>query len=324
KAKDLLPEYLRFVFGVVDSEDLPLNVSREVIQVDRSIRRISKVITGRILDELIKFADDEEAEEKYLEWWDQFGVFVKEGITQDEKRRKKLLSLLRINSSKTEEKMITLDKYIEQMPEDQEEIFYLLGENLQVLKRSPHLEHYKKRDQEVILFSEPIDSFVMMNITEYKEKKFKPIDQAEPKPVPPADEKEEKSEDEEEKEEEKDEFLTKISEILGDKIIDVRYTNLLTDSPCRLINPAGMGAFSRVLKYMEESYLPQKKIFEVNKEHLLIIRLNEILQEEPDSPLLELCTLQLFESQELAEGVLQDPTDMIKRINVLMKEALQK
>ncbi|MHA1969925.1 MAG: molecular chaperone HtpG [Candidatus Hodarchaeales archaeon] len=317
KAKDLLPEYLRFVFGVVDSEDLPLNVSREVIQVDRSIRRISKVITGRILDELIKFADNEEAEEKYLEWWNQFGVFVKEGITQDEKRRKKLLNLLRINSSKAEEKMITLDKYIEQMPEDQEEIFYLLGENLQVLKRSPHLEHYKKRDQEVILFSEPIDSFVMMNVTEYKEKKFKPIDQAEPKPVPSADEKEEKSEDEEEKEEEKDEFLTKISEILGDKIIDVRYTDLLTD------NPAGMGAFSRVLKYMEESYLPQKKIFEVNKEHPLIGRLNQILQEEPDSPLLELCTLQLFESQELAEGVLQDPTDMIKRINVLMKEALQ-
>ncbi len=323
KAKDLLPEYLRFVFGVVDSEDLALslNVSREVIQVDRSIRRISKVITGRILDELVKIADDEEAEEKYLEWWNQFGVFVKEGITQDEKRRKKLLNLLRIYSSKSEDKMITLDKYIEQMPEDQEEIFYLLGENLQVLKRSPHLEHYKKLDQEVILFSEPIDSFVMMHITEYKEKKFKPIDQAEPKPVPPADEKEEK---EEEKEEEKDEFLTKISEILGDKIIDIRYTDLLTDSPCRLINPAGMGAFTRVMKYMEESSLPQKKIFEVNKEHSLIVRLNQILEEKPDSPLLELCALQLFESQELAEGVLQDPTDLIKRINTLMKEALGK
>jgi molecular chaperone HtpG len=322
KAKDLLPEYLRFVFGVVDSEDLPLNVSREVIQVDRSIRRISKVITGRILDELVKFADDEEAEEKYLEWWNQFGVFVKEGITQDEKRRKKLLNLLRVYSSKSEDKMITLDKYIEQIPdENQEEIFYLLGENLQVLRRSPHLEHYKKLDQEVILFPEPIDSFVMMHVTEYKEKKFKPIDQAEPKPVPPTDDKEEK---EEEKEEEKDELLTKISEILSDKIIDVRYTDLLTDSPCRLINPAGMGAISRVMKYMEESSLPQKKIFEVNKEHPLIVRLNQILLDEPDSPLLELCSLQLFESQELAEGVLQDPTDMIKRINTLMKEALGK
>jgi molecular chaperone HtpG len=323
RAKDLLPEYLRFVFGVVDSEDLPLNVSREVIQVDLSIRRISKVITSKVLDELSKFTDDEEDEAKYLEWWEQFGAFVKEGVTQDEKRRKKLLKLLRFPTSKSEDKLITLEKYIDKMPEDQEEINYLLGENLQVLKRSPHLEHYEKLGQEVILFAEPIDSFLMMHVSEYQEKPFKPIDQAEPKPTPPVDEDEDTSTEDEE-EVEKDELLTKMSEILGERIIDIRYTELLTDSPCRLINPAGMGAFSRVLKYMDESYIPQKKIFEVNKEHPLILQLNKVLEEEPDSPFLELCTLQLFESQELAEGVLQDPTDMIKRVNLLMKEALQK
>ncbi len=323
RAKDLLPEYLRFVFGVVDSEDLPLNVSREVIQVDRSIRRISKVITGKILDELSKFAEDEEDEAKYLDWWEQFGVFIKEGITQDEKRRKKLLKLLRFPTSKSEDKLITLKKYIDQMSENQEEIYYLLGENLQVLKHSPHLEHYKKLDQEVILFAEPIDSFLMMHVSEYQEKPFKPIDQADIKSTPPPDKDEEKPEEYEE-EEEKDELLTKMSEILGDKIIDIRYTDLLTDSPCRLVNPAGMGPFSRVLKYMEDSYIPQKKILEVNKEHPLISQLNRVLEEEPDSPLLEICTLQLFESQELAEGVLQDPTNMINRVNLLMKQALQK
>ncbi|MFX0087965.1 MAG: molecular chaperone HtpG [Candidatus Hodarchaeota archaeon] len=323
RAKDLLPEYLRFIFGVVDSEDLPLNVSREVIQVDLTIRRISKVITSKVLDELSKFAEDEKDEAKYLEWWDQFGVFIKEGITQDEKRRKKLLNLLRFPTSKSEDKLIHLEKYIEQMPESQEEIYYLLGENLQVLKRSPHLEHYEKLDQEVILFAEPIDSFLMMHVSEYKNKQFKPIDQAEPKPIPPSEEDEKKAEEAEE-EEEKDELLTKMSEILGDKIIDIRYTELLTDSPCRLINPAGMGAFSRVLKYMDDSYVPQKKILEVNKEHPLITQLNKVLKEEPDSPLLELCVLQLFESQELAEGILQDPTDMINRVNLLMKEVLQK
>ena len=178
KAKDLLPEYLRFVVGVVDSEDLPLNVSREVIQVDRTIRRISKVITGKILDELEKVA--EEDEDKYLEWWDQFSVFIKEGITQDEKRRKKLLNSLRVRTSKSEDQFITLAKYFERMPEEQEEILYLLGENIQTLKRSPHLEYYQKLDHEVILFTEPIDNFVVMHVTEFQDKKFKPIDQAEP------------------------------------------------------------------------------------------------------------------------------------------------
>lgn len=325
KAKDLLPEYLRFVFGVVDSEDLPLNISREVIQVDRSIRRISKVITGKILDELNKLIEEEkEDESKYVEWWNHFGSFIKEGITQDEKRRKKLLKLLRFPTSKSEDKLISLEKYIEQMPEDQEEIYYLLGENLQALKRSPHLEYYEKLNQEVILFAEPIDSFVMMHVSDYKDKHFKPIDQAEDDAVPPSDKEEGKDEKEDKEDKEKDVLLTKMSEILGDKIVDVRYTELLTDSPCRLINPAGMGAFSRVLKYMDEDHLPQKKILEVNKEHPLINQLNEILEKEPDSPLFNLSIVQLFESQQLAEGILQNPTDMIQRINTFMKEALKK
>lgn len=323
KAKDLLPEFLRFIIGVVDSEDLPLNVSREVIQVDRTIRRISKVITNKILKELEKISD--EKEDQYLEWWKQFGVFIKEGITQDEKRRKKLLNHLRVKTSKSEDQLITLAKYIDNMPDDQEEILYLLGENLQVLKRSPHLEHYTKLDQEVIFFDDPIDSFVVMHVTDYKDKKFKPIDQAEPEPSPSSEKEDKKSEEEEEgeKKPEKDELLSKMAELLGDRIIDIRYTDLLTDSPCRLVNPAGMGAFTRVLKYMDESYLPQKKIMEINKKHTLISQLDTILEKEPESPLIELCTFLLFESQELAEGVLQDPTEIVKRVNILMKEVLK-
>ncbi|MFX1285669.1 MAG: molecular chaperone HtpG [Promethearchaeota archaeon] len=317
KAKDLLPEYLRFVFGVVDSEDLPLNVSREVIQVDRTIRRISKVLSGRILDELEKIADEEE--DKYLEWWDQFGVFIKEGITQDEKRRKKLLKILRIQTTKSEDKLITLTEYIKHMPKEQEEILYLLGENLTTLKRSPHLEYYKKMDQEVILFADPVDSFVMMHVKEFQEKKFKPIDQAEP-----IEAKEEEEVDKEKKEEEseKDSFLTHMKEILGDRIIDICYTDLLTDSPCRLVNPSGTSAFTRVLKYMEENYIPQKKIMEINANHSLITLLKTLFEKEPDSPLIQTCTFQLLENQELAEGLLQDPTEMIKRVNQLMQQVL--
>lgn len=320
KAKDLLPEYLRFVFGVVDSEDLPLNVSREVIQVDRTIRRIKKVITGKILDELEKIA--EEDEDKYLSWWEQFGVFIKEGISQDEKRREKLLNHLRVYTSKSDDQLITLKTYVDRMSKEQEQILYLLGENIQVLKRSPHLEHYNKLDHEVILFPEPIDSFVMMHVHEFQDKKFKAIDQAEPESP------EEKEGDIEEAEEveklEKDTFLSKLVDILGDRVVNVRYTDLLTDSPCRLVNPSGTTAFTRVLKYMDEQYVPQKKILEINKQHPLIVKLKDLIEVEPNSPLISLCTLQLLENQELAEGILRDPTEMVKRMNQLMQQALEK
>ncbi|UCE12704.1 MAG: molecular chaperone HtpG, partial [Candidatus Heimdallarchaeota archaeon] len=320
KAKDLLPEYLRFVFGVVDSEDLPLNVSREVIQVDRTIRRIKKVITGKILDELEEIA--EEDEDKYLSWWEQFGVFIKEGISQDGKRREKLLNNLRVYTSKSEDQLITLNKYVDRMPKDQEQILYLLGENLQVLKRSPHLEHFNKLDHEVILFHEPIDTFVMMHVHEFQDKQFRAIDQAEPEPSEEKDEEEEEKKEEEELE--KDAFLSRITDILGDRVVDVRYTDLLTDSPCRLVNPSGTTAFTRVLKYMDEAYVPQKKILEINKQHSLVVQLKDLIEKEPNSPLISLCTLQLLENQELAEGILRDPTEMVKRVNQLMQQALEK
>jgi len=321
KAKDLLPEYFRFVVGVVDSEDLPLNVSREVIQVDRTIRRIKKVITSKILDELEKIASENES--KYLSWWEHFGVFIKEGLSQDQKRREKLLNHLRVRTSKSEDQFITLTKYVEQMPDEQEEILFLLGESLQTLLRSPHLEHYKKLDQEVILFTEPIDSFVVMHVNEFQGKKFKAIDIAEPEPSLDQDEEEEEAKEGKE-EPEKDPFLKHLKETLEDRIIDIKYTEFLTDSPCRLVNPSGTTAFTRVLKYMDENYIPQKKIMEINSEHSLIIQLKSVFEKDPESPLLQECAFLLLENQELAEGLLQDPMEMIRRVNHLMQQVLEK
>ncbi len=321
KAKDLLPEYLRFVFGVVDSEDLPLNVSREVIQVDRTIRRISKVIVGKIIDELEKIVDEDE--EKYAEWWSEFGVFIKEGIIQDEKRRSKLLKLLRVKSYNTKDKLITINTYIENMSTEQEEILYLLGENLQILRNSPHLEPYKKRGQDVVLFDEPIDSFVMMNVIEFEDKKFKAIDQADPEPSKPKDEEKEGIDEEEEKEE-KDEFLAKMSEILGERVIDIRYTDVLTDSPCRLVNPSGMGAFSRAMRYMDQKFSPTRKILEINPDNSLIVEMKSLFEKEPKSSLLEMCIFQLLDNQEITEGTLENPIELVNRVTQFMLRALEK
>ena len=320
KAKDLLPEYLRFVFGVVDSEDLPLNVSREVIQVDRTIRRITKSITKKIIDELEKIADEDE--EKYLEWYSQFGVFIKEGIAQDEKRRERLLRQLRVVTSKSDDKPIPLSQYVDRMSEDQDEILYLLGENLQSLKRSPHLEPFKKLDQEIILFYEPIDTFLMMHVTSFNEKTFKAIDQAEPEPLPkPNDEKEDQDEEKPE-EEVKDPFLSHLKEILSDRVIKVKFTDALTDSPCRLMSQ-GAAAFSRMMKYMQDDFTPQAKIMELNANHIIIKGLKSLFEKDPNSSLLKECTFQLLENQELIEGNLQDPAAMTGRITDFMKLLLK-
>ena len=320
KAKDLLPEYFRFVFGVVDSEDLPLNVSREVIQVDRTIRRISKVITGKIIDELEKLAEKDI--DKYLTWYEQFSIFIKEGIAQDQKRREKLLKQLRVSTSKSEDKLITLAEYVERMPEDQSDIFYILGESLQSLKRSPHLEPYKKLDQEVILFAEPIDTFVMMNVATFQEKTFKAIDQAEPEPISSPDEEKEKDKEDEEKEESKDPFLIHLKTILEDRVIDIRYTEALTDSPCRLMSQ-GAAAFTRMMRYMDQNFSPQVKIMELNESHSIIKRLKALHEKDPDSSLLRQSIFQLLENQELLEGNLKDPTEMVNRITNFLDQLLE-
>ena len=210
----------------------------------------------------------------------------------------------------------------EGMPDEQEELLYLLGENLRSLKQSPHLEHYKKLDQEIILFDEPIDTFLMMHVTTFNEKPFKAIDQAEPEP--PTESEDEKDEDEDKEEEkEKDPFLVGIKEILGNRVIDVRFTDALTDSPCRLLGQ-GAAAYSRMMRYMTEDYIPQAKIMELNTTHPIVVGLKKLFENDPESSLLRECCFQLLESQELAEGNLKDVNAMIARTTDFMKQLLEK
>jgi molecular chaperone HtpG len=208
------------------------------------------------------------------------------------------------------------------MPENQEEILYLLGENLQSLKSSPHLEPYKKLEQEVILFHEPIDTFLMMHVTTFSEKTFKAIDQAEPEPIPKVDSEKEDQDEEKPEEEEKDPFLDHLKEILGNRVIKIKYTETLTDSPCRLMSQ-GAAAFSRMMRYMQDDYTPQAKIMELNADHPIVKGLKSLYEKDPESSLLKECTFQLLENQELIEGNLQDPAAMTGRITDFMKLLLK-
>ena len=335
--RDLIPKWLRFVKGVLESEDIPLNISRETIQSDRRIMKMNKLVTKKIIRELKKMAKKEE--EKYNQFWEQFSSFIKEGIVTDHQTGDKLKDLLRFKTSKTSEgDMIGLKEYVKNMKEDQDEIYYLVGESLDTLKLSPHLGYYNKEDLEVILFDNPIDNFLMMNLHEYKTRvkveeeyqdkafKFTPIDVTEEEEV-----KDEEAEEEEEKEEDKvpgktRDFLQKVKEILGSKIIDAKITDKLYGNACRLANPAGGMSSSqqRAMRFWTQQQMGQefqipKKIIEFNPNHPLVKDLIQRTQKDPDNGKIRPTIIQMFENCLLAEGDLPDPTKMVPRINQILE-----
>ncbi len=343
KCEDLIPKWMRFVTGVVESDDIPLNISRETIQTNRTILKMRDILTKKFLRELIAISENNA--DKYKKFWGEFGELIKEGIISDPVRQDRLKKLLRFKTTKTSDgEVIGLKDYIDRIKEGQEEIFYLVGENLETLKISPHLGYYEKNDLEVILFDEPIDNFLMMNLHDYSVTegegddaktnyfKFTPIDVAE---------KEEKeTEDEEKKEAEKKEkavpkeqqkFLEKVKELLGEKIIDATMSDKLYGNPCRLANPADGPSSSqqRAMRYWTEGSLPKKfqipkKVIEFNPDHPIVKGLIQINKVDSKNALLEPMINQLFENSLLIEGDLPDPASMVPRIIELMEELVKR
>ncbi|MGV9172242.1 MAG: molecular chaperone HtpG, partial [Promethearchaeia archaeon] len=337
--QELIPKWMRFVKGVLESDDIPLNISRETIQANRLIMKMSNLVVKKLIRELKRLAEKET--EKYTEIWEKFGHFIKEGIITDTARKDKLKDLLRVKTSKTEgDEMIGLQEYVDRMKEDQEKIFYLVGEDLETMKMSPHLGYYNKNDIEVILFDESIDNFLMMNMNDYKieegegeEKEtkylqFTPIDVAEEE----EDEEEEGEEEEDEEEEREDlppkvsEFLDYVEEILGDKIVKAGTSKRLYGNPCRLANPAGGPTSSqqRAMRYWTQAQTGQKfsiprKILEFNPEHPTVKKLIEVYVEDKDSDIVKPVVIQLFENCLLSEGDLPNPSSMVPRINQLIE-----
>ncbi|WP_371803989.1 molecular chaperone HtpG [Candidatus Lokiarchaeum ossiferum] len=344
KCQDLMPQWMRFAVGMVDSEDIPLNVSRDTIQSNRKMMKMETMLVKKFIKELESLAENEE--EKYLKIWNEYGTFFKEGVVSDQIRKDKLLPLLRFKSSKTpHDKMIGLDTYIKNMAEDQTEIYYLVGENIDTMRLSPHLGYYNQKGYDVLLLNEVIDNFLMMNVPDYtttigegddaedKLFKFTPIDVTEKDKSAEGDKKEgEDSKEEETKEEDIDlpeeskKFLEFVKETLGSKIIDSKMSKRLYSNAYRLANPAGgmTSSMQRAMRYWTQSNMGKdfqvpQKILEFNPDHPTVQGLVELYSKDPENGKLKPIINQLFENCLLAEGDLPNPSLMVPRLNQLIE-----
>lgn len=320
--KELLPNYLRFIEGVVDSEDIPLNVSREAVQNTPIIRKIQQVLVRRIASELSNMAESEP--EKYRTFWKEFGGFLKEGIATEPDSKGKFIDLLRFQSSTSETKddLISLADYTGRMKADQTEIYYIIGDDFNVLKRSPHLEYFKKHDIEVLYLTDPMDSFMLIGLTEYNGKPLKNIDDAgldlPTEETPEADQEAEAiSEDDFQK------LVTRFKDVLGEKVADVRESKILTDSPTRLVNPpdAMNTNMQRVQRLIDKDFKVPKKIMELNRHSDIIVSLANRLTSNASDDLLNPLIEQLYENALITEGIHPNPADMIPRLHQLMQAA---
>ena len=325
KFKELLPPYLRFVQGVVDTEDLPLNVSRQMVQESPLIKKMGEILVGRIASELKKMAKKDV--EKYNTFWKEFGLFLKEGVASDFQHKDKWVELLRFNTTKsdTQDDIHSLADYVERMKPEQEAIYYVSAENFNTVSRSPHLEYFRENEIEVLYFTEPVDSYMLMGLGDYQEKKFQSVDDADlDLPAKEASEEDDADSKEGLNEASFTSLQERVKTVLGDKVTDVRESKLLSNSPCRLVNPAegGMDSGMQRLQWMMGEKSVPKKMLELNPKSDLVLSLFSRLESNADDPIINPLIEQLFESALLAEGLHPDPTEMLPRIEKLMEAAI--
>ena len=317
--KELVPQWLRFVRGVVDSEDLSLNVSREVTQASPVMEKINKYLVRKLLAEFKGWADKDQ--EKYLTFWNNFGVFIKEGIHADFANKEKLVELYRSKSSADKDKLTSLQAYVDRMKPDQEEIYYVFGKNREAIENSPNLEYFRKNEIEVLYLTEEIDDFIMPSIGPYKEKAIVGIDKADLKLN--EDKTDEKKEEDEIVDSAKKKLLGYFKDVLGDRIEDVIESKRLVDSACTLVSGKNdMNAnMERMMKMMDKNFQGGKRVMEVNLNNPLIQHLSKIQAKQPQDELLKDCIEQLYEGASLLEGSLENPTKMVPRNAAIMEKA---
>lgn len=325
KSKEILPEYLSFVRGVVDSEDLPLNISRETLQENVIFSRISGSVTSQVLSHLLKMAKDEP--EKYKTFWDEHGKFFKLGYT-DFQNQEKFLQLLRFNSSVSEKEndLVSLEDYASRIKEGQKEIYYASGNSRDAINLDPHLEIFRSKGIEVLYLYDPVDDFVISSLRKFKDFEFKSVDTVDLKALDKfGDLKEREKAEALSMDDEKhfDSLLARIKEILGDRVTEVNTSRRLIDSPSCLVSPDdGISAqMQKLFRLSNQDFTVQKKIFEVNKDHKLIRNLLKIFKKNSKDEYIKDTVEQLYESALLLEGNLLDPHKLVNRISKMLENS---
>jgi len=322
-AEQFLPTYLRFIKGVLDSADLPLNVSREILQKTPMVDSIRSALTKRVLDMLGKLASNEP--EKYVTFWSQFGAVLKEGPSEDHSNREKIAKLFRFASSANDSSQPTvgLVDYIERMKEGQDKIYYVTGDSHSVVANSPYLEVFRKHGIEVLLMSDRIDEWMMGYLTEFDGKSFQDVARSElDLSSIIGDDKKSDSEKTDKDQADKsvdDKFLSRIKSLLGDRVEDVKSTNRLTNSPaCLVVGENDMGEQMRKIMQAAGQAVPETKpILEINRQHPLVAKL---VDEQNDESAGRLAAV-LFDQAALSAGrQLENPAQFVQELNRLMFE----
>ena len=309
--KELLPPWLRFVRGVIDSSDLPLNVSREILQQNRIMAKIRSNSVKKVLDRLKTIAGDKE---KYFEFYGQYGRLIKEGVYQDFEHKETLTDLLRFKSTK-DEGLVSLREYVDRMREDQKSIYYITGQNQVSLRNSPLLEMYAKKDIEVLILDDEIDEIIITGVPKYDEKELKSVNRSGAA---------EDFSDDSDKEDEKSlkPVLKKMKKLLGDKVKDVKVSSRLSDSPSCIVADENdpTAQMQEMMRSMGQMDMPDiKPILEINPNHDIVSKLKDKTRQKSFDDIAFL----LYEQALIQEGVkLEDPAGFVERLNGIIAETL--
>ncbi|MCX8958043.1 molecular chaperone HtpG [Erwinia psidii] len=314
-AEQFMPNYLRFVRGLIDSSDLPLNVSREILQDSRITQNLRNALSKRALQMLEKVAKDDEAQ--YQQFWQQFGLVLKEGPAEDSSNKETIAKLLRFASTSSEgsAQTVSLEDYVSRMVEGQDKIYYITADSYAAAKSSPHLELFRKKGIEVLLLSDRIDEWMMSYLTEFDGKTFQSVSKADEALSKLADE--EESEEQKEAEKALEPFVERVKTLLGDRVKEVRLTHRLTDTPAIVTTEANdmSTQMAKLFAAAGQSVPEVKYLFELNPEHALVKRAADTQDDDRFAQWIEV----LLDQAMFAErGTLDDPNLFIRRLNQLL------
>ena len=322
KCDALVPAYLRFVKGIVDTQDIDLNVSREMLQNNPAVAKISKSLVGKVLRELKKVSEKDR--DKYKEIWNQYGPVLKEGLYEDMERKEALLELCRFSTNDGDE-FISLNEYIDSMKDKQKDIYYISAETKTQALSSPHLEVFKSKGIKVLVMSDAIDQFWLSMAGQYKEKNFVSITQGELN-LDDIKSSDDKKEDKKKPDDKK--YSTLIAQLkmsLGDKVKDIRVSRKLTDSPsCLVADKGDMDvAMESLMMQRDPEYKGAPRILEINPEHQLILNMNKLMDNKKNNELVNNAGMLLFEQARMMEGKLpNDPAQFAKVMNSFLVKSV--